>query len=187
MILIFDTETTGLAPYAQRGKGLEHPKNIEAWRDCRVVQIAWMICDSCGGVKKERDYIIKPKYFMIPDEAAKIHGITQQKAKAEGVALVTVLEELLADLKTCDLLVAHNIQFDLGVVLSEIYRAGLEGDVLEKIPKYCTMLAGCKENEKWPKLSELYVRYFNKLPEVELHRALNDVELCRAIFFYQSL
>lgn len=187
MILIFDTETTGLPPYAAKGRGLETPKNTEAWRDCRAVQIAWMVCDTCGGVWKERDYIIKPKYFTIPESSTRIHGISHEKAKAEGVKLETALSEFLEDMKNCDLLVGHNINFDIHVVLSELFRAGMECERIEEIPKYCTMLADCKKNEKWPKLSELYVRYFNKLPEMELHRALNDVELCRAIYFYQNI
>lgn len=188
MILILDTETTGLPPLNQKGKGFKSPKNYEDWNDCRLVQLAWIICNDIGGIVKSVDYIIKPKYFIIPDEATTIHGISQALAKEKGTKVDVVLEELLADVKRCDVIVAHNINFDYHVILAEVLRLGWSIEDLEKKDLYCTMLAGCNPaTEKWPKIEELYEKYFGKKPEMEQHRAMNDVYLCRDLYFYQTL
>ena len=188
MILIFDSETTGKPPLNQRGKGFKPPKNFEEWRDCRLVQLAWIVCNDIGGIEKTVDYLIKPKYFIIPEEATKIHGITQETAKSKGVKVEKVLEEFLADLKGCHTLVAHNLAFDYNLLIAEMARAGICDTHYESIQLYCTMLAGCEnEHAKWPKLEELYEHYFGQKPALEQHRALNDVFLCRDIYFYQTI
>lgn len=186
MILILDTETTGLAPLNQRGKGYKDPKFFLDWNDCRAVQIAWMICDDSGNTVKTQNFIIKPKYFIIPDESTAIHGISQEEAKLKGIKIEKVLEELISDLTKCDLLVGHNINFDYHVILAEMYRCNLINDTYNTVQKYCTMVNGSKADEKWFKLHELYKKYFNKDPEKALHRANNDVEICKEIYFHQK-
>jgi DNA polymerase III epsilon subunit-like protein len=72
-IIFFDTETTGVIP-----KGKEEP--LVYFNDFpHVVQLSWKLGD------KEGDFIIKPDGFTIPDAAAAVHGITTDRAIAEGV------------------------------------------------------------------------------------------------------
>ena len=73
MYLFFDTETTGI------------PKNYKAaasdlknWP--RLVQIAWLMTSDTGEEISSSEYIIKPDGYTIPPAAAKVHGITTQKA-----------------------------------------------------------------------------------------------------------
>lgn len=193
MFLVFDTETTGLPP--KNGRYNENPKNYIKWKDCRIVQMSWLLCEQNGKVLKEKDYIIRPDNFIIPEVATNIHGISTEKALQEGIKLKTVINDFLTDLSDCNTLVAHNINFDYDVVLSEIYRMkdlyeikNTEFYNIEKylqINKYCTMLSGCENGARWPKLSALYERYFNYLPDIVLHNSLNDTILCKDIYLYQ--
>ena len=84
MFIIFDTETTGL------------PQNYDApvsdtdnWP--RMVQIAWEIHDIKGKLSSAADYIIKPDGYSIPFSAEKVHGISTERALAEGHDLKDVL------------------------------------------------------------------------------------------------
>lgn len=186
MKVIFDTETTGLPPYAVGRKGYIPPVRFLEWNDCRVVQLAWMVIDSTNTIIKKRDCIIKPKYFEIPIESTKIHGISQETAKKHGIKIEVALEEFLQDIREASVLISHNIEFDYNVVLAEIYRAQYDPYYLQCIPKHCTMKCGSLPNEKWYKLGELYEKYFKQKPDLVQHRALNDVELCYKIYLHQT-
>jgi len=188
MFLVFDTETTGLPPYAPTIGGrrsFQPVEEVEKWNDCRLVQLAWMVCSEDGTIIKTRDYIIRPKYFIIPEEVTKIHGITQERAKKEGTKIEIVLREFLEDLRTISTIVAHNIAFDYHVVSAELCRLGMALPIEAWPTQYCTMKNGCRPNEKWPKLSELYEKYFHQKPTLTLHQALNDVALCRDVYLRQ--
>ncbi len=65
---------------------------------------------------------MKPDGWVIPDDAIKIHGITNSKAFNSGIPIVRVLDKFMLAVKQADLLVAHNIDFDWKVVAAEFYR-----------------------------------------------------------------
>jgi len=99
--LIFDTETTGLpinwkAPVS----------DLNNWP--RLVQIAWMQCDNSGKILSSSDYIVKPRNFIIPEDAVKNHGISNEMAKNEGVALNIVLKEFSTAINQSSILIAHH-------------------------------------------------------------------------------
>jgi DNA polymerase-3 subunit alpha len=179
MKLIVDTETTGLPPRRV------DPINFIEWANCRIVQIAWVVIDVEGTIVKQADHIIKPCWFIIPDESTAIHGITQEFAHAQGKEIKDVLKEFIEDISRCDTLVAHNMDFDYNVIISEILRAGIDPCNMNHIYKYCTMRKGSLPNEKWQKLGELYKKYFGTESTLTLHRALNDVLMCKDIYMYQ--
>lgn len=193
MFIVFDTETTGLPPRDKIKRCNENPINYKLWKDCRIVQMSWVLCENKGNILKQKDYIIRPNNFTIPEVATSIHGISTEKALLEGVSLDNVLNDFLEDILYCDTLVAHNINFDYDVVLSEIYRLkdkkkNKEFKNIEKylqINKYCTMLAG-SNGGRWPKLINLYKEYFNHIPDVVLHNSLNDTLLCKDIYLHQK-
>lgn len=185
MYLVFDTETTGL------------PKNYQAPLDDfsnwpRMVQIAWAIFDVEGRSWLKKSYIIYPDGYIISDEVAKIHRVTQERAMKEGVALKKVLEEFLEDVKRSEFLIGHNISFDENIVGSEILRQGMDDklEILLGAEKICTMKSSvnfCKIPSprgtfKWPNLSELHNCLFNKGFD-EAHDALVDVMACAKCFF----
>ncbi len=63
----------------------------------------------------------------VPDEAAKIHGITTERAMAEGGDLADVLSTAVLPHLYDAPLVGHNLAYDLTVLDRECRRVGLDG------------------------------------------------------------
>jgi len=147
------------------------------------VSISWVIFNGITNeIEKQRNYIIKPKHWTIPDDSIAIHGITNEKANQEGVALEKVLGEFLAE--TYDVLVAHNLDFDINVLYNAIrWDLELQFKPLKKktlcsmeLSKDICKFPGNFGKYKSPKLSELYEYVFGKPPVREsLHNSLYDV------------
>jgi len=183
-LLFFDCESTGLP--LRRGLS---PWDVEGWP--RLVQLAWGIYDSGGELLGLRSYIIRPDGFTIPDEATAIHGISHSRAVAEGVDLERVLEEFAAAVESPSItLVAHNIDFDFGVVGAEFIRLKKNFRLLD-VPAVCTMkttaeVCGLPKPHgpgfKWPTLEELYRHLFGGSYE-RPHDAASDLQACARCFF----
>jgi len=186
--VVFDTETTGLPSNYDKFKFT----NWHNWNSCRLVQLAWEIYNSPDDdtpVSKGCHLVI-PETFTIPAKASSIHGITTEDARMNGRPLSEVLTLFMTDIKKYEVAtaVAHNIAFDDNVIMSEMYRAGMNVSDWSLIYKYCTMLAGTVRGGRWPKLSALYKRLVGPLEDsVALHRADEDTRLCAAIYKAQQL
>ncbi|HAM88816.1 MAG: Exonuclease RNase T and DNA polymerase III [Candidatus Falkowbacteria bacterium GW2011_GWC2_38_22] len=183
MYLFFDTETTGL------------PKNWQApihdtdnWP--RMVQLAWVATDDNGEVLSGQNYIIKPEGFLIPKEASSVHGITTERALTEGIDLHNALQEFSDSLNNSEMLIAHNISFDIKIIGAEFFRKKIENS-LDDIDKFCTMQTAtdfCRiphangRGFKWPKLTELHIKLFDEGFD-GAHDALADVKACARCFF----
>lgn len=172
--IIVDIETTGLP------KKLALPYDIQSFDSSRMVELGYYIVNNNNKILKQVEYLIQPDNFIIPEEVIKIHGISQEKALAEGKPIKYVLKKLEEDLikYNCTLFISHNVDFDKKIILSECYRLNLENTILllESMADFCTM----KDNKifnKWVKLGLLYKELFNKEIIVE-HRALSDVQVC---------
>lgn len=183
MLLLLDTETTGLPKYSATD-----PK--EKWP--RVVQLAWSLYDTEGNRQNQNSYIIYPTDFTIPMDAARIHKITTERAKAEGVSLHKVLPQFNADVEKAETIVAHNVDFDLPIVHTEFMRCKLETNLLQK-QNFCTMkpkeiVSWCKIPKangygyKWPTLNELHMQLFAE-EFTGSHNAGADVEACARCYF----
>ena len=187
-LIFLDTETTGLTPFHERK--IIYPGKFELWDACRIVQIAWIVCDDKGETVATHEYLIKPNGFIIPEESTKIHGITQNEAVLHGKDMKDVLSLLLKDLESCRMIVAHNVEFDYNVILSEIFRCkATYPEMSERMftytDTYCTMKHGTQKGKRWPKLGALYEEYFHCKPSLRLHSALNDTLICKDIYYYQ--
>jgi DNA polymerase-3 subunit epsilon len=181
MYLFFDTETTGI------------PRNYKAsvsdlknWP--RLVQIAWLLTDEEANEVSSAEYMVKPEGFVIPMDAAKIHGITTELAHRNGAALPTVLTAVAAAIKKSSVLVAHNMQFDEKILGAEFLRSGYP-NLAELKERTCTMQAStnyCRlpgpYGYKWPTLQELHMKLFKEAFE-GAHRALVDVRACARCYF----
>ena len=190
MILFFDTETTGVIP-----RGLEHSPLNYAQQYPRIVQLSWQVRD--GNKVKEGDFIIKPDGFAIPDEAAAVHGITTERAIAEGVEYKTAFLKFFADLKWADEICAHNANFDKGVLIAEYVRmtdrarAAKFAMFIKNITLHDTMIltkdyVGARFSNgnpgKFPRLEELYAKLFNG-ESFPAHNSMEDVRALAKCFF----
>ena len=108
-VLTFDCETTGLPP-----KGAKWDVDFAEFPN--IVQLAWAVNE------KERSYIIKPEGWEIPEASTEVHGITAERANAEGVPFADIIDEFLEDCEKARLLVGHNIYFDTSIVKAMILR-----------------------------------------------------------------
>tara|TARA_B110000459_G_scaffold203229_1_gene258870 strand:- start:1644 stop:5999 length:4356 start_codon:yes stop_codon:yes gene_type:complete len=184
MFLIYDTETTGL------------PKNWNAplsdsdnWP--RLVQLAWQLHDVEGKLLSRGNRIVLPEGFTIPFTSAKIHGITTERAEAEGVPLADVIQEFNKDLEKASYVMGHNIEFDVNVVGAELYRLGESlGPLTEKpsidskdeATEFCAIPGGRGGRFKWPTLTELHTKLFKK-GFGDAHDAAYDVDATARCFF----
>ena len=161
MILVFDTETTGL------------PRNYKApisdsanWP--RAVQVGWQLLDDQGQCMAAQSLVVYPDGFDIPFNAAKVHRITTERARTEGQPLETVLDIFEADLQKATVVAGHNIEFDLLIIRAEWHRLGrsdrFEGlhvlDTKEVSTAFCALPGGRGGQYKWPSLTELYWKLF---------------------------
>ena len=174
MYLFFDTETTGL-PRSWKAPVTD----LNNWP--RMIQIAWILCNEDGDRIESADFIIKPENFIIPQEATNVHGISTEKALAEGENLEKVLNIFNELVNKANYIVAHNISFDEKIIGAEFLRKGIKGQ-FDKKPKLCTMHASTKYCKlpgrygyKWPKLSELHIKLFGEDFE-DAHDASVDID-----------
>ena len=172
-ILFFDTETIGLpanykAPYT----------DTDNWP--RMLQIAWTV-ERDGILLGQREYIVYPDKFTVPENITKLTRISQERAENEGFDIFNILDDFTAACLLVDKVVAHNYNFDYNVLGAE-YERRKEKFPLVDFPSIDTMLtttAFCKlpgkYGFKWPKLQELHVALFGE-EFAEAHDALADIK-----------
>lgn len=178
LVLVFDTETTGFP--SERNAAPEH---IAAYDGARLLSIAWSVIDT-----EDPHRPLSQHYSLINADvvrATEIHGITKEQVDMFGDRIENVLTRFMFDLAKVETLVAHNIQFDVSILASEMFRLGVtnEAEALLSKPTHCTKLLGTpicklvsfrKTMYKWPKLDELYEHLFHEsFPNA--HHALCDV------------
>lgn len=184
MLLFFDTETTGLPLWNDKSEDPRQP---------RIVSIAWML-EQPSGASKTTHTLVKPEGFTIPDEVVKIHGITTEKAMAEGRPLKDVIDEFIESRNQASLIIGHNVSFDMRMIRIESKKLGYDPEDKHKDDfkgkTFCTMQKTtniCKlpgtRGYKWPTLSEATKHLFNE--ELQgAHGALADMQACARIYKY---
>ena len=173
--IVFDCETTGLP------SGRSNP---------HLVQLAWSVHGPDGTTLAERNYIVKPSGYSIPEASTRVHGITDQRARKDGVPLPHVIESFLLAADTEGVrLVAHNIDFDTRVIGAEIKLVGFKSKFNDR-PRYCTMRSTVdicsiprrSGGYKWPSLQELHLHLFGQHFQGG-HNAMQDVQATARCFF----
>ena len=197
-VLVFDTETTGL-PKSK----IINPDMLNLWP--HIVQFSYVIYDTTlNDIVESKDTIVKVKDgITIPEDSIKIHGITNESSLKNGINIEFILNEFFYHLRTVDLLVGHNISFDINMIKVELLRFIYEpnSNISENEAKaykfnlhfltnykniYCTLHESVnlcnikaidkfgKEYTKFPKLLELHQRLFESTPN-NLHNSFNDI------------
>src|SRR6266487_7010996 len=127
-VLLFDCETTGRADFKSPVSAPHQP---------RLVQLAALL------VEGDRELaclnsIIEPEDFLIPKEASDVHGITDEIAASCGVSIAPVLEFFAQLIDRSDLIVGHNVSFDIFCAQVEFSKRNYTNPFIEK-PTFCTM------------------------------------------------
>lgn len=182
MYLFFDTETNG-RPLSNKAPITQ----LDNWP--RIIQLAWALYDKDGVLLQSFESLIKPNEWVVPNEKFWIdNGFSTALCELEGRPIYSVLDEFCTAIQSCEVLIAHNIDFDYPITAAEMIRANLRAN---KIPsKFCTMKASeniCKipglyGKFKWPKLQELHVHLFGT-EFIGAHDALDDVMATAKCFF----
>lgn len=119
-VCVLDTETNGL----YRGEFEPH-----------ALQVSYMILNTKGIgrgriIENEKDAIVRiSKDTPLSEESIRIHGITRERSENEGKDIKEILEELRDEIKknVVELLVGHNIEYDIRVLDTESRRNGWSG------------------------------------------------------------
>ncbi|MDX1544192.1 MAG: DNA polymerase III subunit alpha [Christiangramia sp.] len=183
MYLIFDTETTGLP------KRWDAPlTDSDNWPRC--IQIAWQLHDEMGKLIESQDYLVQPDGFDIPYDSERIHGISTDLAKEEGIPLDEVLEKFNEALKKSKFVVGQNVGFDINIMGAEFIRRDFENS-LQEMPvldtctettaELCRIPGGRGGKFKLPTLTELHEFLFDEA-FAEAHNATADVEATTRCF-----
>jgi DNA polymerase-3 subunit epsilon len=187
LILFFDTETTGF--YDNR-----LPPDHEA--QPHIVQLAMQLTDDEGRERLSASLVIDCPH-PIPARASEVHGIDRDIAGAFGVDLQMAIELFRHFYRRADLVVCHNVGFDMPVMSSEIRRFMGRNVTFDK-PTFCTMeaatpiinlpptermIAAGFNKPKPPKLEECVQHFFGEALD-GAHDAMIDVTACRRVYFH---
>jgi DNA polymerase III epsilon subunit-like protein len=183
MALFIDTETNGL-PNMKDMKWGKYPDfyDLDKYNTARIVQLSFIVTDKVFNNIDLQDYIIKREGFNINN--SEFHCITDEISDKDGVNFNDAFYAFYESLKKTTHIFAHNIEFDISVIKSELYRRGLY-HIIEEIDKkslICTMrhtkdiikIVNKFGKYKYPSLKELYRFCFDK--EIEnAHNSKYDV------------
>jgi DNA polymerase-3 subunit epsilon len=184
LILVYDTETTGLPLFNDPSEDPRQP---------HIVQIAALLTDG-DEVVERYTATVKPEGWIIPDDVAAIHGITTERALAEGVPERDVVTAFLSLWRKAARRVAHNETFDARIIriaLMRFYDAALADEwkaspsgctatastKVLKLPPTAKMLAAGRRHYKTPNLGEAYQFFLGRQLE-NAHTAEADAIAC---------
>ena len=187
--LYFDTETTGLPAKGIPAGSPVHP---------HIVQLGAMLVNNEGRVVAEMNLLVKPDHWGVPDEAAKVHGITTEMCSSYGLPIKSVITLFGRLVQRSSLLVAHNFEFDKMMVWTEMIRAEAATELAAFLgsQSFCTMevstpilnlppsqrmIAAGFNKPKNPNLKEAYAFFTNGGTFEGAHDAMADVRACRAV------
>lgn len=140
MIIVFDTETTGLRPG-------------------RVIQLSYIMFSDNGATGK--NFFFYTPY--IEPSAVRVHGITPEKLAvlSGGHTFTEYLDEIDDDFRAASLTVAHNFPFDFSFMTAEfgyesrIFRYNEKFDTMRELKSKVGLPAMRGGGFKYPKLIEL--------------------------------
>jgi len=191
LILVFDTETTGLPQYKLPSDDPSQP---------HLVEIAAHLFHENGTLISGFSAVVKPNGWVIPDEIIAIHGITNEYAQEHGIDEEEAVATFLTLHDQANVRVAHNVGFDdrimriaikryFGDEKAEQYKAlpsectaALSKPIIKLPPTEAMMKTNFKNSFKNPNLKEAF-KHFTGEEMQESHRAEADVIACAKVYF----
>jgi DNA polymerase III subunit epsilon len=189
--LFYDTETTGLPLFKEPSEDPRQP---------HIAQLGACLVDiDSREIIASIDVICRPDGWTIPDEVARIHGITTEHAQLVGIPESLAVEMLLEMTKAADFRVAHNESFDARIVRiackrffspesADEWKEGAAqctaraATPIMKIPPTDKMSRAGFTKFKTPNLGEA-VKHFTGKDLAGAHQAMADVQGCMAVWF----
>ncbi len=203
IIMIFDTETTDLQKYPIELHNIEDQPHI--------IQFSYILYDIEKDkiIKTLNEYIKISPTIQIKELITNLTGITNEICYQKGKLIENIINTFFSDLQNVELIVGHNITFDINMIIIELLRMvkniskcnKTESEYMNLIETikekktHCTMKTNidycaiiCKnrygrEYYKYPKLSELHDKMFKYIPS-DLHNSLCDVLICLKCYLY---
>jgi DNA polymerase-3 subunit epsilon len=191
LALFFDTETTSLPLWNEPS---EHPGQPH------IVQIGALLVDlDSRKTLASIDLTIAPTDWSIPDDTAKIHGITTEHALAVGVPEPLALQLLIELWYRADIRIGHNEQFDARIIRCALHRyttvcdpeAWKKGRAectqrlatpILKLPPTERMRAVGRNHHKSANLREAYKHFTGRELE-NAHSAMADARASMEVYF----
>ena len=147
----------------------------------RIVEFAATRFDPVTGVRGEQLHFYLNPGVLIPPEATKIHGITNEQV-ANAPFFKDVADQI-QDFLHGSIFVAHNASYDTGIMDAELKRAK-KGRIEERVSDViCTRRMANYVRPKRPAtLTALCQDFAIDVSHRELHSALIDTELLAQVF-----
>ena len=177
-ILIFDTETSGLNPQ---------------WNV--ILQLSYQIVDTDSWTtqKTVNHYFAWPENkARVTQEAINVNGLTEEVLSSKQLSdRKSALEEFVTDKDSCELLIAHNLEFDKKFIIAACREEGVKFansgwaqsyDTMKRTTNYCQIPKDWGNGYKWPKLTELADCLGVDYSQIALHDSAGDVELTKLCF-----
>lgn len=141
MILFFDTETTGLLPG-------------------RIIQLSYLLWNG-GDSVKSKNFFFGVDY--IEPSATAVHGFTVESLSvlSGGETFSCREDEIFDDFSSADLIVGHNVKFDIGFLIAEfhysdrVFRYREEFDTMKFFTPIMKLERSSHKGYKYPKVSEM--------------------------------
>ena len=170
-------------------------------RDGRIVEIAWMVFDRDMKCLESKQYLLKPHgYDRIAQKATAVHGITTERAVADGVDAQHVFDEftaILNKLPSNGFVIAHNMEHEdpifkcnLNEEQQVLWRDAPKCDTWNiKLLKY--LPSSAREKYKTRNIGVALMELYSVVCPIEdndsvqfSHMALEDVKKTWSIFLY---
>ena len=157
----------------------------------RVVQLGVVVSDAEGNVLRRFERCISDA----PDcsaKATKYHGLTNEQLARKGIPIAEAMRQFGAELRKLDAaggkLIAHNLDFDAGILVAELERLGDEfaetTELLRRLAKdgVCTLELAQKQFVGVGKLDTVCEPFGINTTSVERHTAEYDAEIAATLY-----
>ena len=158
----------------------------------RVVQLGVVVSDAEGNVLRRFERCISDVPGGCSAKATKYHGITNEQLAREGIPITEAMRQFGAELRKLDVaggkLIAHNLDFDAGILVAELERLGDEfaetKELLCRLAKdgVCTLELAQKKFVGVGKLDTVCEPFGIDTTSTMRHTAVYDAEIAATLY-----